>query len=74
MVLPSRNKKSVVNICRFLLAVVMMLSGFLKAADPVGAMYKLKEYAVLLSVDGISDGWLLALAVAQSAFEFLLGL
>lgn len=52
----------------------MIVSGFLKAADPIGAMYKLQEYASILSLDGISDSWLLAIAVAQSAFEFLLGL
>lgn len=51
-----------------------MLSGFLKAADPIGSMYKLGEYAEIFSVGGISDTWLLAFAIAQSAFEFLLGL
>ena len=77
MALLNKDKKSIkslVNICRLLLAVVMMLSGFLKAADPIGSMYKLGEYAEIFSVGGISDTWLLAFAIAQSAFEFLLGL
>lgn len=77
MVLLNKDKKSIrsiITVCRILLAVVMMLSGFLKAADPVGAMYKLKEYTVIMSIGGLSDAWLLAIAVAQSAFEFLLGL
>ena len=77
MALLNKDKKSIkslVNICRLLLAVVMMLSGFLKAADPIGSMYKLGEYAEIFSVSGISDTWLLAFAIAQSAFEFLLGL
>ena len=77
MALQNKNKKSVkvvVNICRFLLAVVMTLSGFLKATDPVGAMYKLEEYTTILSMGGFSDAWLLTIAVLQSAFEFLLGL
>ena len=65
---------TLVNICRVLLALVMMLSGFLKAADPVGAMYKLQEYATILSIGELTDGWLLAGAVVQSAFEFLIGL
>lgn len=69
-----KNIKTIVNICRFMLAVVMVLSGFLKAADPVGSMYKLGEYASIFSVDGITDGWLLSIAIVQSAFEFLLGL
>ena len=77
MVLPSKDKKrvrSAVYICRLLLAVVMMVSGFLKAADPVGSMYKLQEYATIFSLESISDAWLQAIAIAQSAFEFLLGL
>ena len=77
MALLNKDKKSikwVVNICRFLLAVTMMLSGFLKATDPVGAMYKLGEYTTILSIDGYSDVWLLAFAIMQAAFEFLLGL
>ena len=77
MALLNKNKKSVkivVNVCRFLLAVVMTLSGFLKATDPIGAMYKLEEYFSILSMGGFSDAWLLTIAVLQSAFEFLLGL
>lgn len=77
MELLNKDKKGIknaVNICRFVLAAVMMLSGFLKAADPVGAMYKLGEYAATFSIDGLTDSWLLAIAIAQSAFEFLLGL
>lgn len=74
---PNKDRKTaitLVNICRVLLALVMMLSGFLKAADPVGAMYKLQEYATILSIGELTDGWLLAGAVVQSAFEFLIGL
>ena len=33
-----------VNAARVLLAIVFMVSGFVKAVDPVGFMYKLKEY------------------------------
>lgn len=77
MVLPSRNKRSYivfVNVCRWLLALVMMLSGFLKAVDPVGSMYKLQEYASVFSLSYIYDDWLQAAAVAQAAVEFLIGL
>lgn len=77
MVLPSRDKRSYivfVNVCRWLLALVMMLSGFLKAVDPVAGMYKLQEYASAFSLTGISADWLQAAAVAQAAAEFLVGL
>ena len=76
MVLPSKNKRRyiiIVNVCRWLLALLLMLSGFLKAVDPVGGMYKLQEYAVAFSV-AVSDGWLLAAAIVQAAVEFLIGL
>ena len=77
MVLPSRNKRGFVvfvNVCRWLLALVLMLSGFLKAVDPVAGVYKLQEYISAFSLTGISGGWLSAFAVAQAAVEFLVGL
>jgi hypothetical protein len=77
MVSQNRNKRSFVvfvNVCRWLLALVLMLSGFLKAVDPVGGMYKLQEYATAFSLTGMSDGWLSAFALVQAAAEFLVGL
>ena len=61
------------NISRFVLALVLMVSGFVKAVDPVGSMYKLKEYADLFSIVSISDDWLQLLAILQAVVEFLLG-
>ena len=51
-----RNKKSIfytvsTNICRVVLALVLALSGFVKAVDPKGTMYKLQEYATVFSID-----------------------
>ena len=77
MVLPNRNRRGLivfVNACRWLLALVLMLSGFLKAIDPVGGVYKLQEYVYALSLPAMSDDVLLAAALAQAALEFLLGL
>ena len=77
MELPSSKKRRyiiLVNACRWLLALALMLSGFLKAVDPVGGMYKLQEYATAFSVSGVTDDFLLAMAVDQAAAEFLIGL
>lgn len=77
MELPSSKKRRyiiLVNACRWLLALALMLSGFLKAVDPIGGMYKLQEYATAFSVSGITDDFLLAMAVHQAAVEFLIGL
>lgn len=77
MELPSKNKRLfvvLVNVCRLLLALALMLSGFLKAVDPMGGVYKLQEYATAFSFHGISDAWLQAASMAQAAVEFLIGL
>ena len=77
MELPVKNKRHFIilaNVCRWLLALVLMLSGFLKALDPVGGMYKLQEYVTAFSLLAIPEGWLLAAAVAQAAVEFIIGL
>lgn len=61
------------NICRVVLAVVLVLSGFVKAVDPKGTMYKLMEYAEAFSVDSVSDDWMLVSAALLALAEFLVG-
>ena len=62
------------NLCRLLLAVVFIVSGFLKAVDPKGLLYKLQDYAAVFLPDvAIDDTWLLTLALGLSAAEFVLG-
>ena len=73
-----RNKKSIfytvlTNICRVLLALVLVLSGFVKAVDPKGTMYKLQEYTDAFSIDVFSNDWLLFFAIILAAAEFLTG-
>ena len=63
----------VVNTCRFIMALVLMASGFMKAVDPVGSMYKLREYSELFSFLSFSDDWLQLFAILQAVVEFLLG-
>lgn len=75
----SRSKKSVfytmlTNISRIVLALVLVLSGFVKAVDPKGTMYKLQEYTEAFSIDAFSNDWLLFFAIVLAAMEFLLGL
>ena len=68
-------RKTVVNICRLLLAVVFILSGFVKAVDPVGTQYKLEDYLEALHLGGfVPELALLAVAVVLSAVEFCLGI
>ena len=68
-------KKSLVNICRIILAVVFILSGFVKAVDPLGTQYKIQDYLEAMNLGGLVPDFLtLAASVAQSAVEFCLGI
>ena len=63
------------NICRVVLALVLVASGFVKAVDPKGTMYKMQEYLSAFKIDNIfSEEWLLLFASILAAVEFLLGL
>lgn len=74
-----QTKKSIfytmlTNISRVVLALVLVVSGFVKAVDPKGTMYKLQEYLEAFSIDLFSTEWLLLFATIIAAVEFLLGL
>lgn len=76
MVLSSKKKAVtalLVNVSRLLLAAVLLVSGFVKAVDPMGLSYKLGDYAAAFGVVSIDDGWLLFAAAILSAAEFVLG-
>lgn len=67
-------KKVWANVCRFLLGIVFIFSGFVKAVDPLGSFYKLQDY---LTAFGMSS-WFPAyvpffLGVVLSAVEFSVG-
>lgn len=68
-------KKILVNICRLLLAVVFILSGFVKAVDPLGTQYKISDYLQAMHLGTLLPDFLtLAVAVLLSAVEFCLGI
>ncbi len=67
-------KKLIVNTCRLVLALVFILSGFVKAVDPLGTQYKLQDYMEAMHLGTILPEWgVLAVAVGQAAVEFSLG-
>lgn len=61
-----------VNVCRFILSVVMLISGFVKLADPMGMVYKLQAYLTHWSL-AIDDLWLKVASVALGTLELQLG-
>ena len=65
---------TVVNVCRFVLAATFIFSGYVKAIDPLGTLYKLKDYATAMSLNGLLPDWVLVgVAIALGALEFALG-
>ena len=68
-------RKTAVNIARLLLALTFILSGFVKAVDPLGTQYKIHDYLAAIGlVSIVPDFGTLASSVILSATEFLLGI
>ena len=62
------------NVCRLLLAATFVLSGYVKAIDPLGTQYKIDDYVASVGLSGtVSDWFTLFASVALSATEFALG-
>ena len=62
------------NVCRFLLAVVFIFSGFVKAVDPLGSFYKIQDYLTAFGMAAWFPTYLqLLFAIVLSALEFSVG-
>ena len=65
----------IVNLCRIIVAVTFIFSGFVKAIDPIGTQYKLQDYLGAIGMAGILPNWtLLAVAIFLAAIEFCIGI
>lgn len=75
-----RNKRHIIlkgcsNLCRLLLAVVFLFSGFTKAVDPHGTEYKVAEYLTAFGMEGVfPDIFPLLFAMVLATVEFHVGL
>ncbi|MCR5131774.1 MAG: DoxX family protein [Prevotella sp.] len=68
-------KAILVNLCRFVLALTFIFSGYVKAIDPLGTQYKLHDYAEAAGLSMLAPDWLtLGGSVVLSALEFSLGI
>lgn len=65
-----------INTLRFVLAAVFIFSGFVKATDPLGTVYKLGDYAEAFGLGTAvpPHGVLLLAAMLLCLFEFVLGI
>ena len=67
--------KTWVNICRFVLALLFIFSGFVKAVDPLGSFYKIQDYLTAFGMISWFPKYLpLLLAIILSAVEFCVGI
>jgi triosephosphate isomerase len=68
-------KKTAVNLCRLLLAVVFIFSGFVKAVDPHGTQYKIEDYLEAMHLGNLLSSFAtLGVAVLVAVVEFCLGI
>lgn len=62
------------NVCRFFLAAVFLFSGFIKANDPWGTVYKIQDYLEAWGLFGLSAGAFPDIAgLLLGGFEFCMG-
>jgi len=63
-----------VNICRAILAVVFLFSGFVKAVDPMGTQYKIEDYLQAFGMLSIQHSIIpLLLSIGIAMLEFIIG-
>jgi uncharacterized membrane protein YphA (DoxX/SURF4 family) len=64
----------ITTVCRFVLAVVFIFSGFVKAIDPLGTQYKIQDYLDALGWAGIFPEYIpFIVSVLLGMLEFCLG-
>ena len=64
-----------VNICRAILGLTFIFSGYVKATDPLGSQYKIHDYLEALGLASFIPDWLtLIMAIGLAAVEFSLGI
>ena len=62
------------NLCRFLLAAVFIFSGFVKANDPLGTVYKVQDYLEVWGLVDLAQGFMpYVVALIMGGLEFVIG-
>ena len=68
-------RKVTVNIARIVLALTFILSGFVKAVDPLGTQYKINDYLSVWGLRDITPDFMtLGASVLLAATEFIIGI
>ena len=70
-----RLKTILVNVCRLVLALTFIFSGYVKAVDPLGTQYKIQDYLGSAGLAGVLPDWMtLGTSIFLAALEFSLGI
>lgn len=65
----------VIFLCRLVIAVTFIFSGFVKAIDPIGTQYKIEDYLTAIHLQGIIPNWVtLSTSVILAGLEFCIGI
>ena len=64
--------KILLNICRFIVGILFIFSGLIKANDPLGLSYKMQEFFELWNMAWL-DNFSLAFSILMIVFEILAG-
>jgi uncharacterized membrane protein YphA (DoxX/SURF4 family) len=64
--------KVLINIARFLVGILFIFSGLVKANDPLGLSYKMQEFFEIWGLHALND-YTLAFSIAMIAFEIVAG-
>lgn len=68
-------KNIAVNICRLILSVTFIFSGYVKSVDPIGTQYKLHDYFVAVGLESLVPDYItISASVLLAAVEFNLGI
>ena len=71
----NRMKGLTVNVCRLVVALTFIVSGYVKGIDPLGTQYKLHDYLAAMHLADYTADWMtLAAAVVLATMEFTLGI
>jgi len=65
--------KLIINICRFIVGVLFIFSGLIKANDPLGLSYKMQEFFEVWNIHWL-DNFTLVFSILMIVFEIIAGI
>src|SRR6188508_2156278 len=65
-------KKNILLVVRWIVGLLFIFSGLIKANDPLGLSYKMQEFFEIWGIEKFNS-WTLALSVLMNAFEIIAG-